>query len=1071
MSQNSLTRHQSQSSCAARKIAAQQLKYVPPTPNAFDETNEDDAFDVPWFPPTPPQKPAENLRQARDIPVHEIDAVTYQITEHFDEAENDSSDTDSNQGKYDHIITGFDIYNNDSDTGHDSDPQDDYSTSSSMNSEQSETKSEENTYKNFGPDQTMRQKFKEYVATAKQHFLPLSADERRAIKVLHLLKQKKAPMNTYESVMLWHFRDSKIIHAHETLADCPAFIGRKSLIKRLARRYNYEDLFPTQKWVKLPVSGTRVKITCHNAKASIVRLLTDPRNSHEDYLLWDNNPTAGPPEKLDYVADLITGKAYRQTHAKLITKKGQQLLPIILYCDGTPVSHFHNLEIIQVKIALGILTREARLKGYNWATLGYIEKVHEQGGRGRDITVEANHMDTQDHGQKGGFDSDDSSVEVVEAEGVGDKNDQDFHAMMAVILSEYIELQRTGFTWDFHDPVSGITYENMEYQLFMPFIRSDTKEADLLCAKYNQRYSTKQLCRACHIPLQEADDHMAKHKRKTVSEIRKLVDTGDLVRLKEMSQSYLRNAFYKVRFSMGNDYGIHGGCPSELLHAFLLGLFKYLRDILFEMVGKDSEGAKQINAMATLYSRTFARQSDRTIPGTSFSKGIQVGKLMAKDFRGVLLIMLVIFRSTKGRAILLKCKNFKKTSDLDDWMLLLETMLTWEAYLNEPVMELSSVKRLKKKHRFIMYLMRKIAQRNKGMGLKLMKFHAIIHIVNNIIEFGVPLEFDTSANEMHHKPAKQASTQTQRASDTFNFQTSTRLTEYDLLDLGIVEIETGHTRWQYFDDLPEEFMEMQPGNTDDDSPPETFTGEAKIEVFADDEGEACFNLVSQSKFSGKSKLNTFLVEFLLDLQTKAFGEGSSNSLPIYTLHRRDGQIFRGHPNYRGKGPWRDWVWVKYEGYPPTASHIWCFVVLKNMPTGRESLEHGGIVLKDGTYAVVETATLEDSADTNTAFKSDLLTPIYKEGVQIFDDGTVGHRTFYLADTEAFLEPCCVIPDIGGPCNKYFAMEGRNYWAKCFAKWVCDSHDLDQMDKLDSVKEEDAVMDGLEEDRPKPGRKS
>ena len=168
-----------------------------------------------------------------------------------------------------------------------------------------------------------------------------------------------------------------------------------------------------------------------------------------------------------------------------------------------------------------------------------------------------------------------------------------------------------------------------------------------------------------------------------------------------------------------------------------------------------------------------------------------------------------------------------------------------------------------------------------------------------------------------------------------------------------------------------------------------------------------------------------------------FGEGSSNSLPIYTLHRRDGQTFRGHPNYRGKGPWRDWVWVKYEGYPPTASHIWCFVVLKNMPTGRESLEHGGIVLKDGTYAVVETATLEDSADTNTAFKSDLLTPIYKEGVQIFDDGTVGHRTFYLADTEAFLEPCCVIPDIGGPCNKYFAMEGRNYWAKFFAKWVCD----------------------------------
>jgi hypothetical protein len=36
------------------------------------------------------------------------------------------------------------------------------------------------------------------------------------------------------------------------------------------------------------------------------------------------------------------------------------------------------------------------------------------------------------------------------------------------------------------------------------------------------------------------------------------------------------------------------------------------------------------------------------MPGTSFSNGIKVRKLMAKDYRGVLLIMLAIVRSTKG---------------------------------------------------------------------------------------------------------------------------------------------------------------------------------------------------------------------------------------------------------------------------------------------------------------------------------------------------------------------------------------------------------------------------------------
>ena len=58
---------------------------------------------------------------------------------------------------------------------------------------------------------------------------------------------------------------------------------------------------------------------------------------------------------------------------------------------------------------------------------------------------------------------------------------------------------------------------------------------------------------------------------------------------------------------MGNDNGIHGSCPSELLHAFLLGTFKYLRDIFFEMIGNDSEGARLTNALAKVCGKMFAR--------------------------------------------------------------------------------------------------------------------------------------------------------------------------------------------------------------------------------------------------------------------------------------------------------------------------------------------------------------------------------------------------------------------------------------------------------------------------------
>jgi hypothetical protein len=72
---------------------------------------------------------------------------------------------------------------------------------------------------------------------------------------------------------------------------------------------------------------------------SIQHLLTDPRIDPRDYLFWDGDPTTlGPPKNLDYVEDLNTGKACIQTHAKLITKNGQQLLPLILYIDGTAIN-------------------------------------------------------------------------------------------------------------------------------------------------------------------------------------------------------------------------------------------------------------------------------------------------------------------------------------------------------------------------------------------------------------------------------------------------------------------------------------------------------------------------------------------------------------------------------------------------------------------------------------------------------------------------------------------------------------------------------------------------------------
>jgi hypothetical protein len=99
---------------------------------------------------------------------------------------------------------------------------------------------------------------------------------------------------------------------------------------------------------------------------------------------------------------------------------------------------------------------------------------------------------------------------------------------------------------------------------------------------------------------------------------------------------------------------------------------------------------------------------------------------------------------------------------------------------------------------------------------------------------------------------------------------------------------------------------------------------------------------------------------------------------------------------------------------------------------------------------VETSELEENDQESG--KSDLMVPIRKD-IDLNDDGSVAGRRFYLADTEAFADPCCTAPDIRGPPNWYFVVKPRNQWAKEFVCWVRDEHHLDSMDILNEVEED------------------
>ena len=202
------------------------------------------------------------------------------------------------------------------------------------------------------------------------------------------------------------------------------------------------------------------------------------------------------------------------------------------------------------------------------------------------------------------------------------------------------------------------------------------------------------------------------------------------------------------------------------------------------------------------------------------------------------------------------------------------------------------------------------------------------------------------------------------------------------------------------------------------------TGGTRIRVFEDPDNrnEPAFEMLTRSKkLREDTKWDHEVVAFLNQLQNLTAKYLQMRDLPIFTLHRRDNNMFHGHPNYRCHGPWRDWALVDWgTGYGILPTHIWCFVELENMPTGAQRIEYGGVYLDNNVYAVVEAAEYDDPEDNHRL--TDIFTPLTKEVGHTNAAGEVLERQFYLADVEAIVGPCIVIPDIGGACECLFPSE-------------------------------------------------
>ena len=225
------------------------------------------------------------------------------------------------------------------------------------------------------------------------------------------------------------------------------------------------------------------------------------------------------------------------------------------------------------------------------------------------------------------------------------------------------------------------------------------------------------------------------------------------------------------------------------------------------------------------------------------------------------------------------------------------------------------------------------------------------------------------------------------------------------------------------------------------------TGGTRISVYEDEDNdnEPKFTMYGSSKHKEKTQWSYEIIIFLVELQKLVIMYIPQKELPILTEHKRGDIIFRGHPNFNGGGPWRDWVLIDWgTGWGTLPSHIWCFVDLSWFNSGTKFIEYGGVRLENNVYAVVEVGQYDQSGP--EALQSDIFVPLTKEVQEMDEDaGEVNGRKLYLAPTGAFVGPCVVVPDIGGRPNAYLQVKPRRMWANEFVDWLKSPHVEDIME--------------------------
>ena len=772
-----------------------------------------------------------------------------------------------------------------------------------------------------------------------------TAIDRVHLDLLQLCHKFDAPLYAFDELMDWAARAValKFDFSKDSLK-------RDAYLAKLSSHFNIPTT-PNKTDILLTEGGT-LSVPWFEFSVMLKSLLEDPILMQPDNLVLPpgDDPCAPFPNNVP-IGKVHTGEWYRNAHRHLCKKPDDFLCPLIFFIDGTQIDRLDKIEALPVSFTLSLFKRQLRTHYYAWRPLGYITKEKQSRSQSQQ----------KDKGS----------------------STKDFHNALDIILNSLVECQKHGgirCVFPFPDAPKAVTIK-----VPIAFIIGDCKELDRLCCRYGS-HSTEYLTRDCNVRFEDGDNPNIHCQPIMLQHMKNLLEAGDIQGLWDLSFHYVQNCFFKVCFG-GNPWGIYGSCPAEMLHVLQEGLLKYMLAAFFLLFS--NEGKANIDVLVGWITEMAMHQSLRGMPRMSFPYGLSgCSKLTGDDQTGSILILSLLLYMKASQSLM---EDSKRCAFRD----LFEMFLCLNEWMNATEhSRLSLQHNAVPKIRTFLHCLRETIVRDEGNGLKIPKFHQMLHQPEYMLQFGCAKNYHggpCEANFIQH--AKRPGKHTQKRIDTFPEQLGKRVAENVVLDSAINAVNF------YDRKKPPPAPEEDVGicgkrfhiKYDSEKPTVAQWMKSKIEFGIDN-------------------------EILIWLKSNLCNDDDNKTVTCFTEHKRGGIIFRGDPKFRNQPAWRDWAqfnWMTENGEVVIPGQIYFFVEVDSEDDGEPLFD-----VPNGLYAVVNSL----KKPTEPVPGSVLLSRGKRES------------EFVLIDLDCIVGPCFVVDNlgavdqVGNDVQEVFELRPREEWA-------------------------------------------